>query len=57
MMKVLFNERHASYRTVIDEGFTTCPEDLADKLRVSREDEPQHSLSHPMHCGWIAELL
>lgn len=57
MMNVLFNERHSSYRTVIDEGFTTCPEDLADKLRVSREDEPQHSLSHPMHCGWLAVLI
>lgn len=53
LFKVFFNPRHPSYRTILEDGFTTVPENLSSRLRVGLADKPQSSLNHPMHTGWL----
>lgn len=57
LLKAFFNPKHPSYRTVLDDGFTTLPEDLADRHRYARGAGEPHSYSHPMHAGWLRCLI
>ncbi len=56
LLKCFFNPKLPSYRTVLEEGQTTLPEELGDKLKVPRKGQGQRSLSHPMHAGYLRVL-
>lgn len=57
LMKVFFNPEFPSYRTILEQGFTTVPEKLESSLRLPRDVKGQASLSHPMHAGWLRHLV
>ena len=56
LASVLFNPKQVSYRTVMDSGHTTLPENLQDPMHVAHDGQSIGSYSHPMH-GAVLRFL
>ncbi|MCQ2386958.1 MAG: glycoside hydrolase family 78 protein [Clostridia bacterium] len=51
-LKIMFNTRHTSFKTILNQGATSLFEVLTDKLIGQPKDKGTSSFNHPMHSGF-----